>query len=215
MRVALSTEIFAPMFQRGCFTASAGVMASSSARFRPRKGPPEQVNRILCSSPGFRPVRHWKIAECSESTGTISAPVSFARRITSSPAQTRVSLLARAMRLRASMAARVGFSPTAPDTAVTTQSVSGRVAASIRPSMPLPTRMPVSARAIFSCFAASSSKAATKAGRNFRACSSRRSIRRFAVRAATRMPVYSATAAVWRPMDPVQPRMDIAFTIML
>ena len=69
------------------------------------------------------------MAECSESTGTISAPFSAARAITMSPAQTRVSLLARAMRFLASMAARVGFRPTAPDTAVTTQSVSSMVAA--------------------------------------------------------------------------------------
>ena len=42
--------------------------------------------------------------------------------MTSSPAQTRVSLLARAMRFFPSMAASVGRRPTAPDTAVTTQS---------------------------------------------------------------------------------------------
>ena len=157
IRVELSTEILAPMLQLGWRTASSGVMASSSSRRLPRKGPPEPVSRIFLSSPAPLPVRHWKMAECSESTGTISAPFSFARAMTRSPAHTSVSLLARAMRFFASMAARVGLSPTAPDTAVTTQSLSERVAASIRPSMPEPTRISVSATAILNCFAASSS----------------------------------------------------------
>ena len=155
--VELSTEILAPMLQLGCATACSGVTPSSSSRFFPRKGPPEPVSRILCSSPFPLPVRHWKMAECSESTGTISAPFSFARAMTRSPAQTSVSLLARAMRFFASIAASVGRRPTAPDTAVTTQSLSSSVAASIRPSMPEPTRMSVSATAILNCFAASSS----------------------------------------------------------
>jgi hypothetical protein len=64
------------------------------------------------------------MAECSESTGTISAPRSFALAMTMLPAQTSVSLLASAMRFFSSMAARVGLSPTEPDTAVTTQSLS-------------------------------------------------------------------------------------------
>ena len=102
-------------------------------------------------------MRHWKMAECSESTGTISAPVSAARRMTMLPAQTSVSLFASAMRFFSSMAASVGFSPTAPDTAVTTQSDEARVAASMRPDMPEPTRMSVSATATLNCFAASSS----------------------------------------------------------
>ena len=49
------------------------------------------------------------MAECSESTGTISAPFSFALAITSGPAQTRVSLFARAMRLPALAAALDSF----------------------------------------------------------------------------------------------------------
>ena len=46
--------------------------------------------------------------------------------ITSSPAHTRVSLLARAMRLPSRMAARVGRSPTIPTTAVSTVSALGQ-----------------------------------------------------------------------------------------
>ena len=214
IRVELSTEIFAPMLQLGWRTASSGVMPSNSSRRLPRKGPPEPVSRILCSSLSPRPIRHWKMAECSESTGTISAPRALARAITISPAQTRVSLLARAMRFFASMAARVGFRPTAPDTAVTTQSLSARVAASISPSMPLPTRMPVSATAVLKAFAASSSYTATKDGWKSLACCSSRSIFRLAVSAATRMPRCCATAAVCRPMEPVQPKMEMDLTIL-
>ena len=76
------------------------------------------------------------MAECSLSTGRISAPRRRAAAITRSPPQTRVSLLARATRLPRSTAARVGVSPTMPTTAVTTVSLSGRAAASTSPSMP-------------------------------------------------------------------------------
>ena len=213
--VALSTEILAPMLQLGWRTACSGVTSSSSARAFPRKGPPEPVSRILCSSPGARPIRHWKMAECSESTGMISAPLSRARCITSVPAQTRVSLFARAMRFFSSMAASVGRRPTAPETAVTTQSLSASVAASIRPSMPEPTRISVSATAILKRRAASSSYTATKAGFKRRACSSSRSILRWAVRAATRRPRCSAAAMVCRPMEPVLPRTEMALTMLI
>ena len=155
--VALSTEIFAPMLQFGWLTACAGVTFSSSSRALPRKGPPEPVSRIFFSSPFFLPIRHWKMAECSLSTGTISAPWVFAAAMTSSPAQTSVSLLARAMRFFARMASSVGRRPIAPETAVTTQSLSSSDAASIRPSSPLPTRTSMSATATRKRFAASSS----------------------------------------------------------
>ena len=120
--VAESTDIFAPMLQLGCLTACSGVTPLSSSRLLPLNGPPLPVSSIFLSSLFFLPIRHWKIAECSESTGTISAPISSARGMTSSPAHTRVSLFARAMRFLASMAASVGLSPTEPDTAVTTHS---------------------------------------------------------------------------------------------
>ena len=84
------------------------------------------------------------MAECSESTGTISAPQRSASAITSSPAHTSVSLLARAMRFFSRIAASVGSSPTLPMTAVTTVSASGSVAASRSPSGPAATRISVS-----------------------------------------------------------------------
>ena len=91
---------------------------------------------FLISPRSRDPCRHWKMAECSLSTGMISAPYRLAASITSSPAQTRVSLLAKATRLPASMAAMVGHSAAMPTTAVTAASLSGRDAARRRPSRP-------------------------------------------------------------------------------
>ena len=136
IRVAESMVTFAPMDQLGCLRASDGVTPSSSARVFPKNGPPEAVSRMRLSSGRQLPCKHWKMAECSESTGTISAPFSVARAVTKGPAQTIVSLLARAMRLPPSMAARVGASPAMPTTAVTTVSAWGRAAAAKTPSSP-------------------------------------------------------------------------------
>ena len=135
--------------------------------------------------------------------------------MTSSPAQTRVSLLARAMRFFSAIAARVGLSPTAPETAVTTQSLSESVAASRSPSIPTPTRMSVSATAVLKALAACSSYTAQNRGLYLRACCSSRSIFLCAVRAATRTPMCSAAASVCRPIEPVQPSTEMALTIFL
>lgn len=74
------------------------------------------------------------------------------------------------------MAASVGLSPTDPDTAVTTQSAAFSVAASMSPSIPLPTRISVSASRVFRSFAAFSSNIATNLGFNSLACCSTRSV---------------------------------------
>jgi len=66
--------------------------------------------------------KHWKIAECSESTGIISAPYLRAVCMTCSPAQTSGSLFARATRLPVLSAARVGSRPAMPAIAVTIMS---------------------------------------------------------------------------------------------
>ena len=143
IKVAQSTVIFSPMVQLGWRRASARVFAAISYRLRPKKGPPEQVSSSRFTSPpagsarrSRQPWRHWKMAECSLSTGIISAPYFRAASITSSPAHTSVSLLARAIRLPASMAAIVGQRPAIPTTAVTTVSLSGSDAARRRPSRP-------------------------------------------------------------------------------
>ena len=156
--VEQSTVIFGPMVQLGCRRASAFVIFPTSFRDIPRKGPPEQVRisrRI--SRRSAQPCKHWKMAECSLSTGTISAPQCSASSITSSPAHTSVSLLASAMRFFARIAASVGFSPTMPTTAVTTVSASGSTAASTSASVPASTFTGVSCKRIFSSAAADSS----------------------------------------------------------
>ena len=85
----------------------------------------------------------------------ISAPYFSASAITSSPAQTSVSLLARPMRFFARMAASVGFRPTMPTTAVMTQSAFSNVAARISPSSPQAMAMDGSFSSVSSCMAAS------------------------------------------------------------
>ena len=75
--------------------------------------------------PGATPAfRAWKIAECSLSTGRICVPRARASSMTSGPATTSVSLLARATILPASSAAQVPRRPTAPTIALKTRSVS-------------------------------------------------------------------------------------------
>ncbi len=68
--------------------------------------------------------RHWKIALCSLSIGTMVAPPSCAARISSSPASTSDSLLASSRRLPARAAASVDGRPAAPTMAATTVSQS-------------------------------------------------------------------------------------------
>ena len=139
IRVAESIVILAPMFQLGCLRAILGVMAERSSLVLPKKGPPEAVNSILFRWQCRYPSRHWKIAECSESTGRILTPFSAARAITSSPPATSVSLLARARVMPASMAARVGRRPIIPMTELRTMSAPLSPASSQRPERPVVT----------------------------------------------------------------------------
>ena len=97
------------------------------------------------------------MALCSLSTGSRGSLFSFARAVTRFPAQTRVSLLARASFFPASRARRAGKSPTAPDMAASTVSASSIEAASRSPPMPESTFVSVSARRILSSAAAASS----------------------------------------------------------
>src|SRR5699024_4562150 len=52
-------------------------------------------------------------------------------------------------------------------------------------------------------------------GRNFLAWASSRSALELAVRAATRSPSCSATSSVWRPMEPVAPKIEIVLLMIL
>ena len=92
-------------------------------------------------------MRHWKIAECSESTGRIGTFILEARSITILPAATRVSLLARAITLPALMAAIVGSSPLKPTIEAMTMSMLSPVTRLQTESIPAKTFVPVSSRA--------------------------------------------------------------------
>ena len=122
--VAESTEILAPIDQLGWATASPGVMAPNVAPSRSRNGPPEAVRISRSTAPAGSPTKHWNRAECSESTGTTTAPERAAAASTKAPATTSDSLLASATVRPASTAASVGASPAAPTMAATTTSAS-------------------------------------------------------------------------------------------
>ena len=158
-------------------------------------------------------MRLWKTAECSESTGRIVTFFSLAAAVTIRPAQTRVSLLARATVFPASMAAMVGFKPAVPTMAETTVPASVSAAASITPSSPESTRQSRSFILAFKSAAAFSSDIATVFGRNFLACSSVSLTDFPAAMAATLMPRFSAHSSVWRPMEPVEPKTATLFVI--
>src|SRR3546814_16553474 len=71
-------------------------------------------------SPAASAGRHWKIALCSLSIGTMQAPPSRAAAISSSPASNSGYLLASSRRLPARAAARVESRPAAPTLEETT-----------------------------------------------------------------------------------------------
>ena len=146
--VAESTEIFAPMFQVGCATAWTGVTCAIAARSSVRNGPPDAV-RITRSTASRRAKSNtWKIALCSESTGSKVPPPNRISSISSGPAQTRHSLLARATMAPRRAAVSVGSSPAAPTIAAMTHSA-GRRAAATTASRPASMRRPVPANAFF------------------------------------------------------------------
>ena len=95
---------------------------ASSSRFAPGTGRPTRSAAAAAPRPGRPARRHWCTAQCSESTGMISAPgVRRARCTTGAPAMID-SLLARANRRPASRAAMVTVSPANPTTPLTATS---------------------------------------------------------------------------------------------
>ena len=101
IRVDESTVIFGPIFQVGWASASSTVTSASSARVRPRNGPPLAVSTrsaTRAGPSGSRARRHWWMAQCSLSTGTSSAPGVRRTRWTTGPPAMSDSLLARARR---------------------------------------------------------------------------------------------------------------------
>ena len=115
-----SIVTFAPIFQLGCFKASSFVAFAILSLSHVLNGPPDAVRWILAILLPWALSRHWKIAECSESTGIIGALCFCASEVTIPPAATKVSLFAKAMIFPASIAERVGFSPLNPTMAPTT-----------------------------------------------------------------------------------------------
>ena len=141
MRVAESMVIFAPMSHVGCLSASSAVTCAICSAVNVLKGPPEHVSRIFSMLLSPSPTMLWNIAECSLSTGSIGTRFSRAKRHISSPATTRVSLLARHIFFLALMAWIVGDSPANPTMAVSTMSMDEDSTTSSRALLPAYTFM--------------------------------------------------------------------------
>ena len=120
---------FGPIDQVGCLSACSTVTLRIASSGQVRNGPPEAVSTMRRTSSRRPAPSAWKIALCSESTGSTVAPAAAARRMNSAPAQTRHSLLASATVAPRSAAASVGLRLVAPVIAAITQSA-GRCAAS-------------------------------------------------------------------------------------
>ena len=137
--VALSIVILPPIAQVGCLSASSTVTSASSARVRPRNGPPEAVTVSRSTTPGRSPAISWCSAECSESTGISCAPVASHSAVTSSPPTTSDSLLASATSMPSLSATIVGPRPAEPTIALRTRSAPDSATSRASPSGPLRT----------------------------------------------------------------------------
>ena len=111
-RVAELVVTTGPMVHVGWARACSGVTLASAARPQPRKGPPLAVITSLRTSSAEPPRRHWAMALCSLSTGTIWP--GFAAAVTKEPPTISDSLLASARVLPHCRAASVGRNPIEP-----------------------------------------------------------------------------------------------------
>ena len=137
--VAESIVILPPIAQVGCLSACSTVTSSSSARERPRNGPPDAVTTSRSTVPARSPAISWCSAECSESTGISCAPVASASAVTSSPPTTSDSLLASATSMPSVSATIVGPRPAEPTMALSTRSASDSATSRTSPSGPAST----------------------------------------------------------------------------
>ena len=126
---------------------------------------------IFSTASSASPTRHWKIAECSESIGSISTRFSWANLVIRSPATTSVSLLARAICFPAFTARKVGSKPEKPTMAVTTVSIEPISTTCAMASHPAYTLIGSWARASRTCSYLASLLMITTFGKNLRACS--------------------------------------------
>ena len=206
--------ILAPMFQLGCLRASALVLVRSSSVFMPKNGPPDAVSRILVRLGALSlSCRHWKMAECSLSTGSSFTPCCATARVTRWPPVTRLSLLARARSWPLSMAVRLAPRPAMPTTLFSTTSGPSSAASCRRPSGPVsnlgaPARPD---RAASSLAAASGSVMQTYFGWNSSICCRIFSTWLWADRPNTSYPCARITSRLWVPMEPVEPSSVIFF----
>ena len=204
--VAELSVIIRPIAHVGWRRASSAVTSASSARVRPRNGPPDAVRTSEATSSLAPARRHCAIAECSESTG-INCP-GAAAPVTSAPPATSDSLLARASRAPERRAARVGPSPLDPSMPLSTTSDS--TASTSRVAADGPDRTVTSGNAEPIRPAAVGSDTATKRAPVVRICSARRSTRPPpAARPTTSKrsaPACEVTSSAWVPIEPVLPR---------
>ena len=141
------------------------------------------------------------MALCSLSTGRIFTPFSRAFAMTISPAITRVSLFASAISIPFSIALRVGFNPTLPETATNIISFSSffeQISSSPFTKYLHPL--------IFPSLTSYLSEE-TYLGRNFLACSSNKSVFKPPARAviSNLSCKYSRTSSACLPIEPVEP----------
>mmetsp|Transcript_32753 Transcript_32753/g.64896 ORF Transcript_32753/g.64896 Transcript_32753/m.64896 type:complete len:326 (-) Transcript_32753:120-1097(-) len=222
--VALSSVILAPMSQFGCvvafFCTARGSflhMPKSSSFVRSLKAPPLAVRMTLLSPPSGTPCRHWKIALCSLSAGSMLTPCFSTSGSITGPPLISVSLLASAMSLPSLIASMVGSRPAAPTIPVTTVSAPAAVAAATVPSSPNSIcsgrGAPAATRRSLSSTAAASVAIDAIVGRYAAHCSAMRaalvpadsaSISKFCGHAET-------MSRVCVPIDPVHPRRDSRF----
>ena len=151
-----------PIAKLGWASACSGVTSASSARVRPRNGPPLAVTtsrRTSCARP---PRRHCAMALCSESTGTIWPGPAAA--LTSGPPMISDSLLASASTEPAASAARVGRSPIEPVTPLSTTSAP-QPAATVAASGPTTTSVADAGRPASAAAAASAARTSSASPR--------------------------------------------------
>jgi hypothetical protein len=182
-----------PMSQVGWASASAGVTSASSARVRPRNGPPEAVSTSRRTSSGVPERSACAMAECSESTGTIWPGA--ASLVTRSPPTIRDSLLASASVVPRSSTASVGARPTDPVMPLSTTSASTSRTNCTASSMPTAV-----------CSTPNSAACASSTARLEPTASPTTSNRRGFAR---------MTSSAWVPIEPDEPRMMTLRTIPL
>src|SRR5580704_4094581 len=203
--VELSMVILGPIDQVGWASASCTVAVPSLSAGQSRKGPPDAVSSKRATSVvPCTEARHWCSAQCSESTGTISAPGVLRAFCTTGAPAMRDSLLAKARRRPASSAAIVTGSPAKPTTALST--TSAPCAAATMPSSPTNTSMPPGTPSRTAAWRAGSPMTTTS-GWNSVAWATSTSAERCAASAWTRKRCGSArmTSRACVPTEPEEP----------